>query len=328
MTTVEPALAGISIGEASSFRNLTMFPLINHGETIAEYFTLDEALALGGIHVTEVSESASVSDLKVVNTLDRPVLLLDGEEIVGAKQNRVFNLTILVPAATELFVPVSCVEAGRWSHVSGEFTPAPRAQYSGGRAERMSQVSETLSRLGTRRSDQSQVWEHIEEKRRRMGVDSPTGAMADIYSRFSGSVEEYVQAMVPAEGQPGAVFALNGDVAGMDMFDAGSTLRGLLPKLVRSYALDAIEGAPATAAPELDVAAAFLRAVGAAETRSFSAVGLGEDVRLQGGGVSGAALVADDRVVHLCAFRLAAGGAPATRTAMSRASDRRRNFER
>ena len=92
MNPIQSALAGISIGEATGFRNLTMFPLIKQDETTATYLTLEEALGLGGIHVT-----------------------------VGAKQNRVFNLTILVPAQTELLVPVSCVEAGRWNHVSPEF---------------------------------------------------------------------------------------------------------------------------------------------------------------------------------------------------------------
>lgn len=327
MAIIDSALAGISIGEPISFRNLTMFPLVNRDETWAPYLTLDEALGVCGIHVTEVSDSASVSSLRVVNTLDRQVLLLDGEEIVGVKQNRVFNLTILVPAATELIVPVSCVEAGRWSHMSRESTPAPRAQYAAGRSERMTQVSESLSREEGRSSDQSRVWDHIEDKRRRMGVESPTSAMADIYHRFSGGIEEYVQAIQPVDGQAGAVFALNSDIVGVDLFDARSTLRSLLPKLVRSYALDAVEPALPSSVPEPDSAAAFLKRVGTADTRSFPAVGLGEDVRLRGDGVSGAALVVDDRILHLCSFRIATGS-PIPRARMRRASDRRENLGR
>ena len=327
MILIESALADTTIGECSIFHNLTMFPLLKTGHHSASYHTLDEALALGGVYVTEVSESASVSGLRVVNTLDRPVLLLDGEEITGAKQNRVFNLTILVPAQAELLVPVSCVEAGRWSHVSPEFTPAPRAQYAAGRSERVAQVSDSLADRGMRSSDQSRVWQSIAAKGRRMGVESETGAMADMYERFAGTVDEYVEGLPAGEGQVGAVFAIGADIVGMDLFDAGSTLRSLLPKLVRSYALDAIEAAPPTTQPGPGAATAFLSAVGAAETRSFPAVGLGEDLRLQGGGVSGAALLADARVVHLCSFRRATPGAPAAGTTMRRASARRRNFE-
>jgi hypothetical protein len=39
-----------------------------------------------------------VPQLLFINDAMRPVLLLDGEELVGAKQNRVLNLTVLAPA--------------------------------------------------------------------------------------------------------------------------------------------------------------------------------------------------------------------------------------
>lgn len=46
-----------------------------------------------------------------------PAFLLDGEELVGAKQNRILNLSILVPGQTSLEIPVSCVEQSRWSRL-------------------------------------------------------------------------------------------------------------------------------------------------------------------------------------------------------------------
>ena len=48
--------------------------------------------------------------LRVINGADRPVLLLDGEELVGAKQNRVLNTSVLVAKGARLDIPVSCVE--------------------------------------------------------------------------------------------------------------------------------------------------------------------------------------------------------------------------
>lgn len=326
MSAIDAALADVSIGQASTYQNLAMFPLIALAGRSAPYYTLDEALALDGIRLTEVSHEGSVPELRVANSLDRPVLLLDGEEIVGAKQNRVFNLTILVPAATELLVPVSCVEHGRWSSEAPEFRPSPRAQYAAGRAERLSQVSDSLSH-GDRRSDQSRVWANIEAKRARMDVESPTHAMSDIYERFSGSVDEYVRALARVEGQAGAVFALNADVVGVDLFDAGSTLHALLPKLVRSYALDAIEAPVAGAVPDAGAVHVFLHDLAGAAPDAFPAVGLGEDVRLKGPGVSGAALVLDERVIHLCAFRAPDSHTAAPRTAMRRAAARRAHFE-
>ena len=302
MTLIASTLANITVGEASTFQNLTIFPLLKGGHHAAGYHTLDEALKLGGIRVTEVSEDGSVNELKVLNTLDLPVLLLDGQELVGAKQNRVFNLTILVPANTELLVPVSCVEAGRWRHSSAAFKTAGRAQYAAGRAERVSQVSDSLALRGLRASDQSAVWRSIAAKESRMGVESETGAMADMYERFEGTVDEYVQGLPAVEGQVGAIFLVSAEIIGLDLFDSESTLHSLLATLVRSHALDALESPRAEATPTADAAVAFLKAVSTAPNASFKAVGLGDDVRLRDAAVSGAALSADGELVHLCAY--------------------------
>lgn len=40
--------------------------------------------------------------------------MLEGEQIIGLKQNRIVNMSILIKENSELPVPVSCVEEGRW----------------------------------------------------------------------------------------------------------------------------------------------------------------------------------------------------------------------
>lgn len=312
MTVISEALESAPVGEPVVFENLAMFPLLGANGSETPYLTLDAALAAQGLSITEVSQGGSVPDLLVTNTLDRPVLLLDGEEVVGAKQNRVFNLTILVAAKAKTVVPVSCVEAGRWSHVSPQFASSPRTQHATGRAQRVEQVSDSLQFRMTRHANQPGVWAEIARKGRSMSVDSPTSAMADIYERYSSGVNQFVAALGAVEGQKGAIFAINAEIVGMDLFDAAPPLRALLPKLVRSYALDAIElaggkGAGASA-PTKEVAAAFLGDVATAPVESFAAVGLGEDLRLTGEAVAGACLAVDGKVVHLCAFRTGARG--------------------
>ena len=71
-------------------------------------------------------------------------------------------------------------------------------------------------------------------------------------------------------------------------------MRAMLPKLVRSYALDAIE-APHAAAATPSAAAEFLHRVGKAEPLVRPAVGIGEDVRLTGEDIAGAALWAEQQ---------------------------------
>src|SRR5262245_21648948 len=107
--TIEDALAHVQIGTETTFGNMTMFPLLDGNGGAADYLTLDDAIGRGLVQITEVSGEGSVPNRKLKNESDEAVLLLDGEELIGAKQNRVLNLTILAPANRTIVIPVSCV---------------------------------------------------------------------------------------------------------------------------------------------------------------------------------------------------------------------------
>ena len=328
MTILETSLAGLTVGTPVTHANLTMFPLLGGAAGEPAYLTLTEALAAGEARITEVSEQGSVPELRFVNTASKPVLLLDGEELVGAKQNRIVNLSILVAAATELVIPVSCVEAGRWRHESMAFATAERAHFAKGRARKMADVSQSMAANGNRRSDQGAVWEEISLKASRMQAESDTAAAAAMYETHAKRLDDFVQAMAPTAQQCGAAFAINGRLVGLDLFDARATFAKQAKTLVTSYALDAIDesAAHAPAAQDADCRT-LLSDVLRADCRAFKAIGLGEDLRLGGEGIKGAALAVEGRLVHLCAFREDAGEAQAGNGAgsrMVRASQRRR----
>ncbi len=305
---VEQAL-GINIGEPTVFKNLTIFPLTGGPGTAADYITLDEALAQKLASITEVSESASVPELRFINSGGKSVFLLDGEELIGAKQNRIINLSIMVAAGRILVVPVSCVERGRWHHRSREFSASPRAHFSEGRAMKMAQVNESMKISGSRFSDQNQVWNHIGQKLDRFEASSPTAAMSDMFEQQAVRLEDYVRSFKPAADQVGAMFAIEGKVVGLDLFDSPDTWRKLSPKLLRSYGLDALDRAgsdpkkkSSPAVPAKEKAATFLRKVCKAKEEDYPALGQGQDIRLTGPGCTGGALIVDGRLVHLSAF--------------------------
>ncbi|MBA2258397.1 MAG: hypothetical protein H0W18_05850, partial [Acidobacteria bacterium] len=93
--SIAHALSSITLGDPVRFENLTMLPLLGTPGVEREpfYLTLDEALAQGWTEITKVSEQGSVPELRVSNKGAKPVFILDGEELLGAKQNRVVNLT-------------------------------------------------------------------------------------------------------------------------------------------------------------------------------------------------------------------------------------------
>ncbi len=330
MTEIAKTLSDTTLGPPASHRNLRVFPLLRPHAPPPDYLTLDEALEAGLARVTEVSEGGSVPELRFVNGAEKPVLLVDGEELVGAKQNRTLNVTVLVGPKQTVVIPVTCVEQGRWSYRSAEFRTARRAHFARARAAKAAHVSESLRTRGDRRADQGLVWEQIAAKAARLGAHSPTGAMDEIYERHRGTVEEYERALPAVAGQAGAVFAIGRHVVGLDLFDAPETLRALWPKILSSYAVDAIDWPDENPGREDEVARAvegFLGAVAESPVDRFPSLGLGEDLRLRAPGLAGGALWALGRVVHLGAFALEAvshePGHPRRRGGMARASRRR-----
>ena len=289
--------------------NLTMIPLLAPAPRATElpldYIVLDDALAAGEIEIREISEAGSVPELRVANHGEKPVLIVDGEELVGAKQNRVVNLTILVPAHAELTIPVSCVEAGRWRARSRAFTAAPRTQFASGRAKRMARVSHSMAHRGEFHSDQAEVWNDIAEKSARLGASSATSAMEAIYETHAASLDRFVEACRPLENQVGVVFAVNGRPVGFDLFDRSSTLQRILPKLVRGVAVDALDSVRQERTPVSFVDySEFVARVATAGHQASPALGLGVDVRLTAPEVAGAALLVGEEVIHFGGFAL------------------------
>ena len=328
MLTLQEELSSLLVDQPSHFRNLTVFPLIRPKQTGSEsdYLLLDGGISSGLVHVAELHASGTVPELRLENKADKPVLLLNGEELMGAKQNRVLNLTILAPSKCVIVIPVSCVEAGRWHMNSPDFEPAGHVMYSEARAEQVSQVTQSMRSCGTPSSDQGSVWRNIAAKAARLRSVSPTGAMSDIYRSHAASVEAFVRAFSWQEQQSGTAFCIGGRLFGIDVFDHPKVMQRLLPKLLRSYALDALDRAPETSAPANEgELTTFVTRIGQAQTYSDKALGLGKDVRFNGQDVTGAALWAEGRYVHICAFaRMGSDGeGAALRTHLTKPSSRR-----
>ena len=301
MDTIADAFESAHIGQPVRFSNLTMVPLLREQQGDRAYITLDEALEAGTARVTEVSDGGSVSELRFLNDGDMPVLLLDGEELIGAKQDRILNLTILAPAQKDTVIPVSCVEAGRWRYRSSKFRSSKHTLSARMRAAKAEQVHMSMSRTGTHDSDQRAIWRDLGAKASRLRAHSPTGAMSDMYEQHETPIDNLVENLPASQNQVGAVFVIDNSIAGIDIFDRPETFAKLLPKLVRGYALDAVDPATATEAPT-EEADKFLAIVASAKAEVFPAVGLGEDFRLSSSEVAGGALVVDQNVIHLGAF--------------------------
>lgn len=102
----------LRLGDPDVQGPLTVFPVFGPEPRLA-YVSFAQGRAAGA-SIKELQSGASVNDLIVLNPTDVAVLLYEGEEVLGAQQNRTFDVSVLVGPRTQLQVPVSCVEAGRW----------------------------------------------------------------------------------------------------------------------------------------------------------------------------------------------------------------------
>jgi hypothetical protein len=223
---VNDFLSEIKVGARQSHHNMTLYCLLCAREAAVDFLTMDEALEQDLLVVTEVTEGGSVPELRVRNRADRKVLMLDGEELVGAKQNRVLNATILLAPQSETIIPVSCVEQGRWSYRSPRFGSEARAMSAYLRNKKAETVTMNLRRGERFRSDQGEVWREIEGKYERMSARrSPTMAMADLYESCRESTADYLPAFHVVSNQVGMAVFIDGVFAALTFWENSAHLK-------------------------------------------------------------------------------------------------------
>ena len=327
-TVIKNYLEQMKVGRKQSHKNLALYPLLSTYSVGLEYLLLDEALSENLIEIVEKDSDGSVPELSVMNKTSKMILILDGEELVGAKQNRIVNTTILVNGNATIVIPVSCVEHGRWSYDSPRFQSKERMMSSNLRAMKSEQVNCSIRSSGEFRADQGAIWDGIAEKADRMAAPSPTGAMAAIYDKERPSIEEYVKPFRLIDSQVGAIFMIDGKVAGLDAFGKPATFSNVFRKLLESYALDAIDWYD----PDKEQKAhksevtKFRKAALSADFESRPSVGLGTDIRLESRKVIGFALALDDKVLHISVFeRTNDNTGDVQESRMGRFTQRRRN---
>jgi hypothetical protein len=329
-TEIDQSFASLQLGAPQVHRNIVVFPILSPAHATTRWLTLAEALEQQLLTVTEVSHGGSVPELAVVNRADRPVLLLDGEELIGAKQNRVLNTTILLKERSETVVPVSCTERGRWAYSSAAFADAKVLMAYKVRSSKLRSVSDSLSASASYKSNQGAVWAEIDALHGKIGTTSPTGAMHDAFKARERELDQGMAAFSTVPGQTGLLVVIDDVVAGFDFIPHPEIYARQHAKLVKSYVIDSVtEANPRSANPDTaaGIAAEFLRAAAASPVRKFPSIGYGTDCRYQGPALAGASLVHEDQIVHAAFFSLTNEAGPAVGQRASPRAQPRRYFD-
>jgi hypothetical protein len=220
------------ISEPRYLRNLEIFPIAGEDGGTGSPLILDDVIPSGRASFRE-ADVPEVDRIVFENRGDEPVFMLDGEEITGSLQNRIITASrISQPRAVEK-VGVVCVEENRWDEIGGFQT----GSYSYPR------IRSILVQSRGRKNDLQQViWQEVDRKITVTRTRSATSSMHDVYLNLQDEIERYLEGFESLNhGTVGFVAACGNRILGADLFGSKTLYRKLERKMIRSYALDAIE---------------------------------------------------------------------------------------
>ena len=296
----------LKAGTAQYFENIAVFPVLGKGfQRRNEFITLDEAMKGGYIEVKEISEGGSVPDLRVRNSSRKRLIIFDGETLIGAKQNRIVNTTIIVLPGKEVIIPVSCVEKGRWRYKSRSFRSSSTRLYPELRKEVCRDTLNSLKMNSRAYSDQNKVWNYVDMKMEHMGVSSPTSAMEDIFTEYGDRLTDFTKKFKPCDGQVGVGILINNQLTLLEIFPDHEILKKSFQKVISSAGLDAIgyrKKPSASAKGRGKSIQGIFKKIKEGKIEAFNGVGGGKDLRITGEGVIGSAFEYGSEILHLTVF--------------------------
>ena len=273
-------LPEVRVGDPIRHESLAVFPLFSTIDGHVDYLLSDEAIQAGSVAVEELNEGGSVPNLMVTNQGDSCVLFLEGEELRGAKQNRVLNTSVLVAAHSKTAIPVSCVEQGRWRYRSRQF--ASSDSHSSSKLRHILKKSSYLAMKAGQgySSDQSAVWSEVSRQMSSLNSISDTAAMSDTFETNQVRLDEFRERIKYVDGATGVAVAVGKNVVALDLFDRPATCRRVWDRLLSGVVMDALEESQSQQLAQTSDVEGLISRLGDREWEPAPAVGLGQELRL------------------------------------------------
>jgi hypothetical protein len=239
---------------------------------------------------THLYGGAQVNRLVLVNNSKHPLILLAGEVVTGGKQDRVVGKDRIVPAESDpVDLSVFCVEHGRWTETSAKFDThasvmlQPTVRMKAMADQDQQKVWDEVGRSRTQMSAKVLAAPPAPTIGLGAGVGGGSGGIAysirelDSTTSYAKAREnKAVQAQVESITEPmrksyesvikqlrnqnavGVVVAVKGHIVWADMFASSALLGKYWPKLLDSYATEALTASGARSETSIKEAQGFL----------------------------------------------------------------------
>ena len=274
------------LGAPVTHGNLTVFPVLSdQAASTDEFITLDEGLRSGKVTVTEMGadgrsrsinpnqqsgDHAEVNRLMVTNNSGKTLVLIAGEIVIGGKQDRIVGHDCLVTSSAKpVPLDVFCVEHGRWHEGASFGQSRGGAGGGGGGGVGFGSAYSVMATPKVRekaqaKKDQSGVWEEVSKAEVANGVSSSTGTLNRVFEDKQvlaklDAFDKELNTKLIGKNIVGAVVAIGGEIVSADVFANSPLFQAYWPKLLKSYALQAVSSTKTTSsAIDKATAEAFL----------------------------------------------------------------------
>ena len=194
MQLFRDAIRQISVGASEDFDGVRITPVyIQEAEPLTGYRDFDTLFDQGLVEASEVSDSGVVGRIAVLNRSQWSLCLFDGEALVGAKQNRIVERSLIISPHAEVSVPVNCVERGRWSGIGGR-GHFEKSDFAATPSMRMTKAQ--MMKEGRIGAIQSEVWACVDQVAACHDVRSSSDDLGEIYERAgqsdTGAITDYI----------------------------------------------------------------------------------------------------------------------------------------
>ena len=278
----------LTLGKQQKYNNIIVVPVLKDSTSKLDILDLKTGFEMGLVDVSECEHSV-VETIMVKNDATNPLILIDGEEVAGAKQNRIIGQTMLIPPKINMPIPVNCSEKGRWTYKS-EFKPSNYMANSETRLKKAF-ASMGVSRGGT----QGAVWDSIDILQEKRNSFSNTSALRDNYEKNEKINTGYLEHFQIQDNQVG-IIAVLGRKVGVDIFSNPTLYKKYNDMILKSYIIDDVYK-KTHINDNLDFEA-ILDNINEKYFTKRNTIGLGQSYTIKSPDGFGSSLVYEDELIH------------------------------
>jgi hypothetical protein len=287
---------------------LSVLQFSTSNQNTFNYVSGDSAIKDKLIEIKEINEAGSVNNIFVINNSGEFVFLSDGDVLIGAKQNRVLNTSVLLAPNSKTNIPVSCVEQGRWHHTSSTFNNSDYNIPLVMRSSKSRDIYESLKSKKTFAAVQGRIWEDVERYSRENQINSNTSNLGDLYNEKSNEYNSFVSEFKLTPNANGLAIFIRKDLVSIEVFNRTDIFQTYFPKILKGSTVEAFklkENAFKLEQKEAEFKTlTFMDEFEQMEFKEFQGVGVGIEKRFETDKLTGAELNYNEIMIHLVAMNI------------------------